>query len=216
MAEDISNNHVAKKYSIPIGIIIALSLLLVAMVVYPGGSSVDKNSMGFDWKNNYISNLFGEKAINGSPNSSRVWAIGGMFFMSIAFAIFFTGFSKRVPSKSGAWVIKYFGIAAMICTFLAVTPYHDIMVTIACTFTLVSIFYITVFVLKSKLHFFKVLSVICLLVFYMGMYIYYSGNFIRLLAVMQKLNLVIVITWMLSLQFLTDVSDFQSKKIPAQ
>jgi len=216
MAENISNNHVVKKYSTLIGIIIALCLLFIAMMVYPGGSRADKNSVGFDWKNNFISNLFGENAINGSPNTSRVWAIGGMFFLSIAFAIFFAGFSKRIPSKSGAWVIKYFGIAAMICTFLVVTRYHDIMVTIACTFTLVSIFYITVFVLKSKLHFFKVLSVICMLVFYIAMYIYYSGNFIQLLAILQKLDLIIVVIWMLSLQFFTSVNDFQPTKIPVQ
>ena len=185
-------------------------------MVYPGGSRADKNSVGFDWKNNYISNLFGETAINGSHNSSRVWAVSGMLFLSITFAIFFTQFSKRIASKSAARVIKYFGIAAMICTFLVVTPYHDTMITIACTLTLVSMFYITVFVFKSKLHFFKILSVICLLVFYTAMYIYYSGNFVQLLPVMQKLDLTIVIIWMLSLQFLTHVNDFQPKKIPVQ
>jgi hypothetical protein len=215
MAENISNDHVAKKYSTLIGIIIAVSLLLIATMVYPGGSRADKNSVGFDWQNNYISNLFGETAINGSHNSSRVWAISGMFFLSITFAIFFAGFSKRIALKSAARVIKYFGIAAMICTFLVVTPYHDTMVTIACTFTLVSIFYITVFVFKSKLRFFKILSFVCLLVFYTAMYIYYTGNFVQLLPIMQKLDLTILISWMLALQFLTDVNDFQSKKIPA-
>jgi len=76
-------------------------------------------------------------------------------------------------------------------------------------------FYITVFVFKSKLHFFKILSVICLVVFYTAIYIYYSGNFIQMLLIMQKLDLTIVIIWMLSLQFFTDRNDFQPKKIPA-
>src|SRR5215467_9396490 len=150
MHENISNNRFASKYSTLVGIIIAVSLLLIAIMVYPGGSGADKNSVGFDWKNNFISNLFGEKAINGSHNSSRIWAVGGMLFLSITFAIFFATFSKRIASKSAGRVIKYFGIAAMICTFLVVTPYHDTMVTIACTLTLVSMFYITVFVFKSK------------------------------------------------------------------
>ena len=103
----------------------------------------------------------------------------------------------------------------MICTFLVVTPYHDTMITIACTLTLVSMFYITVFVFKSKLHFFKILSVICLLVFYTAMYIYYSGNFVQLLPAMRKLDLTIVIIWMVSLQFFTDINDFQPKKTAA-
>jgi len=216
MAENSSSDNIAKKYSTLIGIVIVLSLLSIAIIVYPGGSRADKYSVGFDWKNNYISNLFGEDAINGYHNSSRLWAISAMFFLSITFSIFFVAFSKRIASKSAARVIKYFGIAAMICTFLVVTPYHDTMITIACTLTLVSMFYITVFVFKSKLHFFKILSVVCLLVFYSAMYIYYTGNFIGLLPIMQKLDLTIVITWMLSLQFFTDVNDFQPKKILAQ
>jgi hypothetical protein len=216
MTDNISNNHLAKKYPTLIGIIVAVSLLFIAVMVYPGGSRADKNSVGFDWKNNYISNLFGKTAINGSHNSSRVWAITGMLFLSITFALFFADFSKRIASKGAARVIKYFGIAAMISTFLVVTPYHDTMITIACTLTLVSMFYITVFVFKSNLHFFKIVSVIFLLVFYTAMYIYYSGNFVRLLPIMQKLDLIIVIIWMLSLQFFTDVNDFQPKKIPVQ
>src|SRR5215470_11021119 len=136
MPENISNNRFASKYSTLVGIIIAVSLLLIAIMVYPGGSRADKSSVGFDWKNNYISNLFAETAINGSPNSSRVWAICGMLFLSITFAIFFAAFSKRIPSKGAGRVIKYFGIAAMISTFLVVTPYHDTMVTVACTLTL--------------------------------------------------------------------------------
>jgi len=70
MAENISNNHIAKRYSTLFAIILAVSLLLIAIMVYPGGSRADKNSVGFDWKNNYVSNLFTETAINGSHNLS--------------------------------------------------------------------------------------------------------------------------------------------------
>jgi len=55
-----------KKHSVLPGIIISLSLLVIATFYYPGGSQFDKSSVGYDWKNNYISNLFGEKAINGA------------------------------------------------------------------------------------------------------------------------------------------------------
>ena len=140
-----------KKYSILLGIIISISLLLIATLYYPGGSQFDKTSIGYDWKNNYISNLFSEKAVNGSDNTSRFWAIGGMIFLSASFAIFFIEFSKKIPAKGAAKIIKYFGASAMLFTFLIVTPLHDIMITIASTMTLVSIFYITVFVFKSML-----------------------------------------------------------------
>lgn len=41
-----------RQYSILLGIIISLLLLLVATLYYPGGSQYDKNSVGYDWKNN--------------------------------------------------------------------------------------------------------------------------------------------------------------------
>jgi hypothetical protein len=37
----------------------------VATLYYPGGSQYDKNSVGYDWKNNYLSYLFDAKAVNG-------------------------------------------------------------------------------------------------------------------------------------------------------
>ena len=155
-----------KKYSVLIGIIIATLLLLIAISLYPGGSFFDKNSIGFEWSKNFISNLFAAKAINGLDNPSRIWADSGMIFLAVSFAIFFVRFSKKIPIKSAANVIKYLGVAAMFFKFLIVTPLHDIMVTISSTLYLVCIFYITVFILKSKLHFLKVLCIICLIIFY--------------------------------------------------
>ena len=146
-----------KKYSILPGIIISTTLLVVSTRYYPGGSQYDKNSIGYDWKNNYLSNLFGEKAVNGSDNASRLWAISGMLFLCVSFALFFIEFSKKISSKGAAKIIRYFGVGAMTFAFLAVTPFHDTMITIASTLALISMFYITVFVFKSKLHFFKIL-----------------------------------------------------------
>src|SRR2546429_602853 len=72
-----------KKYSVLLGIIVSISLLLIATMVYPGGSLFNKDSIGFDWSKNFISNLFGAKAVNGADNPSRVWADTGMIFLSV-------------------------------------------------------------------------------------------------------------------------------------
>ena len=66
-----------KKYAVIIGIIISSLLLLVSSLKYPGGSQYDKFANGFDWKHNYICNLFDEFAVNGDYNASRYWAIAG-------------------------------------------------------------------------------------------------------------------------------------------
>ena len=203
-----------RKYSILIGIVISLLLLFVSTLYYPGGSQYDMNSTGYDWVNNYLSNLFSEKAVNGSQNLSRPWAVGGMFFLSISFALFFIEFSKNIPDKGASRVIKYFGACAMIFAFLAVTPYHDTMITIADTLALVIIFYITIFTFKSKLYFSETLSVLCMLSGYGCTYIYYTRSYLEVLPIAQKVFLAISILWILWLSYFTNREDFQTVKKP--
>lgn len=197
-----------KKYSVLIGITASLLLLFIAMMVYPGGSMFDKNSVGFDLTKNFISNLFGAKAVNGSDNPARYWADAGMIMLAVSFAIFFMRFSEKIPQKSAANVIKYAGAGGMIFMFLIVTPLHDVMVTIASTLFLLSIFYITVFILKSKLHVFKVLCVMSMLIFYFTLYLYGSGNF-TYLPIMQKVTTLNMIILILLLEYFTTKEDFE-------
>ena len=196
-----------KKYSVLIGIIISISLILVATMVYPGGSMFDKNSTGFSWKKNFISNLFSAKAINGADNASRIWADAGMIFLSASFALFFVNFSKKIPVKSASRIIKYMGAAGMLFTFLIVTPLHDIMVTISVILFLVSIFYITVFILMSRLHLFKFVCVIGLLIIYYTLYLYGSGNFVYL-PITQKITFASKVILILCLEYFTSADDF--------
>ncbi|MEO7835513.1 MAG: hypothetical protein ABIR50_09345 [Ginsengibacter sp.] len=196
-----------QKHSVLLGIIISIVLLVIAMSVYPGGSLADKNAVSFDWKENFISNLFGAKAVNGAYNPSRIWADIGMMFLSLSFAIFFIGYSKKIRAKGAGNVIKYFGAGGMLCTFLIVTPMHDLMVTISSTLYLVSLFYITVFIFKTKLHWFKFCCVICLLLLYATLYLYGTGHW-NFLAIMQKITLASSILLILGLQYFTKKEDF--------
>lgn len=201
-----------KRYSVLIGIVTSLSLLLMATLYYPGGSQFDKTSIGFDWRSNYISNLFGEKSVNGSDNSARFWAIAGMISLSASFAVFFYNFSKKIPEKSAASVIKYAGAGGMLFTFLIVTPLHDTMITIASTMFLLSIFYITVFVFRSRLHLFKFLCTACLLIFYGMLFLFGSGIYRWFLPTMQKITLATAIILALGLEYFTGKEDFLHNK----
>jgi hypothetical protein len=201
-----------KKYSVLVGAIISVLLIVIATSVYPGGSLFDKNSIGFDWTKNFISNLFAEKAINGLHNPSRIWADLGMIFLSISFAIFFINFSKKIPSKHAANIIKFLGAGNMLFTFLIVTPLHDLMVTIASTLFLVSLFYITVYILKSKLHLFKFLCISCLLIFYYTLYLYGTRGW-EWLPIMQKVTFFSSIFLILGLEYFTKKEDFEIRRI---
>ena len=201
-----------KKHSVLLGIIIALLLLFIATIQYPGGSQYSSNSVGYDWQNNYISNLFSPKAVNGLSNMSRPWAICGMLFLCASFTLFFISFSKKIPSKLSANIIKYCGIGAMLFAFLAVTPYHDLGVTVASILIVISMFYIMVFVFTTKLLFLKVLCVVCLVVSYSCNYMYYSRFHIALLPIAQKIDLLIALIWVLCLQYFTTKDDFPKRK----
>jgi hypothetical protein len=163
--------------------------------------------VGFDWTKNFISNLFDSKAVNGADNPGRVWADLGMVCLSVCFGLFFVNFSKKIPSTSAARIIKVLGVGSMLFTFLIVTPMHDLMISIASTLFLVSIFYITVYVFKSRLQWFKVFCTIALLIFYYCLYLYGSGNWDNL-PVMQKLTFGSSILLIIALDYFTSAEDF--------
>jgi hypothetical protein len=199
-----------KKYAILIGIIIGTFLLILATFHYPGGTYENVNSEGYDWVNNYISNLLRPLAVNGTENAARPYAILGVLFLTASFGVFFVKFSNRIKIKSASLVIKYLGILATILGFITVVPsMHDIMVTASSILTLLIFFYITVMVIKSKLSLMKVLSIIFLLTFYFGAYMYFTRSYLEYMPIMQKIIFLMKIVWILSLQYLTRKEDFQ-------
>jgi hypothetical protein len=199
-----------KKHSISIGIIAAICLFFISAACYPGGSQKDKNALGYDWKNNYLCNLFSEKAVNGAPNPSSIWAIVGLFILCMSFALFFYNFSTKLPSKTSVNIIKYGGIGAMFFSFLVVTPYHDLMTTLSSVCALVAIFYMTIAIFKSKRHVFKLLCVACLVVLYINNYIYYTHHGLEYLPIMQKISFIIALFLILGLDYFTTKEDFQN------
>jgi hypothetical protein len=169
---------------------------------------LNKNSIGFDWSRNFFSNLFLAKALNGSANPSRIWALIGMAFHSLAYGIFFIHTARKVNQRHAAFVLKSIGVVNMIFTFLITTPLHDIMVTVSSTLTMLGLFYISVFILKTRLHSLKFFSIGSLVVFYLTLYLYGAGDW-RMLAVMQKVTFLCFILLVLAVEYLTQFEDFQ-------
>ena len=200
-----------KKYSVLVCQIITVLFLVTAVLLYPGGSISDKNSIGFDWTKNFFSNLFLEKALNGSPNPSRFWALIGMAFNSIGYGLFFINTSKKIPQKHTELVLKCVGVFNMLFTFLIATNLHDVMVTISSTLTMIGLFYITVFVLKARLHWLKVFCIGSLLIFYLTLFLYGAGHW-GLLAVMQKVTFICFMLLVLTIEYFTKSEDFQQNK----
>lgn len=186
--------------------IISVILIVIAALAYPGGSLLDKNSVGFGWSKNFISNLFEAKAINGSENPGRIWAILGMAFQSVGYGVFFINMSKKISLRVWANVLKYIGFANILFIFLIATPYHDLG-TISIVLTLFGLFIITFFVLKSKLQLLKFCCIICLLTYYCFFFLY-GFSYLALAVVMQKVYSISSILLVLGLEYFTKYEDF--------
>ncbi len=200
------------KHCISIGIAVSIIFFIIAAAYYPGGSQNDLQWEGYNLRHNYLCHLFNEKALNGALNMpTRLWAILGMFVLCSTIAVFFHRFSTKISVPTAAKTIKYCGISSMIFAFLVSTPYHDLMTTISSVLALIAIFYMTVFIFKSKLTFFKLLSIGCIAILYLNNYIYYSQQFLAYLPVLQKISFVLVFILILSLDYFTEKEDFQEK-----
>lgn len=212
--ESLTIKQMVKKYSVLICLVISVIFIIIATLVYPGGSLLDKNSIGFDWSKNFLSNLFAPKALNGSENPGRIWALIGMAFHSVGYGIFFINMSKKIPSRQWANILKFIGATNMLLIFLIATPLHDLG-TISIILTLLGLFTITVFILKSKLHLLKFCCIICLLTFYCFFSLFGFG-YLGLAVIMQKVYNLSSMLLVLGLEYFTRYEDFIQIKSEGQ
>lgn len=187
------------KASITSCLFLGVILFYLSTLHYPGGSNWNKNTIGFDWRYNYITNLFNPIAVNGESNGSVPWAIAAMFILCTGFALFFIETSQKITTPTSSRIIKWGGTLSMLFAFLAVTPWHDLMVTISNVLVMLSLFYITVHLFRSKLYMIGLLSAACLGAIYAGSTMYYTQLWLDWLPVAQKTVFTLKIILILSL-----------------
>lgn len=195
-----------KKYSVLICMVTSVLLIVIATLAYPGGSVLDKNSIGFHWSKNFLSNLFARTAINGSENPGWVWALIGMAFHSVGYGLFFINMSKKISLRPWAVIFKIIGAANILFIFLIATPLHDLG-TLSIILTLIGLFIITVFTLKSKLHLLKFCCISCLLTYYCFFFLFGSG-YMDWAVIMQKVYILCSMLVVLGLEYFTRSEDF--------
>lgn len=195
-------------------LVTSVVLIVIASLAYPGGSLHDKYSTGFQWSKNFLSNLFATKAVNGSDNPGWIWALIGMAFHSVGYGIFFINMSKKIASEQWATILKIIGAVNIVFIFLIATPLHDLG-TISIILTLLGLFTITVFVLKSKLHLLKFCCIICLLTYYC-FFSFFGLGYLGLSIIMQKVYIISSMLLVLGLEYFTKYEDFKQIKLGEQ
>lgn len=182
------------------GILIFTGLYIYAASLYPGGSQADLNSTRFDWINNYWCNLMNENGMNGLENPARPIAIFAMIILCSSLALFFLQFAKYYVEK-GIWrlTIQIAGTLSMTSAMLIFTEYHDLLTTISSVFGVLVVVGIFRTIYKSDMKAFKVIAIVCVLLLGVNNFIYYSGNSIEYLPLLQKITFALVLAWIVGL-----------------
>ena len=115
-----------------IGILSFTVLYVYSTNLYPGGSSANLISPGFDWVHNYWCNLMNTKAINGIINRARPYAIASLIILCGSLVVFFYQFAEYA-TENNFWkkAIKFTGTLSMLFGVLIFTKYHDLMTIIS-------------------------------------------------------------------------------------
>jgi hypothetical protein len=179
------------------GIAAALALIAVAASRYPGGTTDSATTVGYSWAHNFISALFGDRALNGAPNPVRLVATVAMFVLCVSIAIVFQRLSTRFPSQRRRKTIQIAGIGTAVYSFLIVTRMHDLMVDIGLLFTFVAILATTQGLYIARRRFLFVWGAGCFSLTAAAATMYYGHLFYEFLPVVQKVTLISSIAWLL-------------------
>ncbi len=183
-----------------LGILVFIVLYIYAASVYPGGSPIDPNSIGFDWFENLWCNLMREKAINGQVNPAQRVSLVALVLLASSMILFFVLFAiyfeKRLIWKR---IIIVTGVISMVSSVFVFTSYHDIMTSILSLSGLIGISSILRALHKNKMTFFIVFGVICIILIALNNLFYYNTAFNDYLAVIQQINFILVLSWTVGL-----------------
>ena len=178
------------------GFCLYVLLYLVAAYLYPGGSEVDRNSVGFSWMHNYWCDLLAQNAENGLPNTARTIAITAMavLCLSIALYSYFVPHLLDLP-KWTTTVISASGILSMgVLAFLTVGN-HDTVINASVALGLLSMALTLWGMFHLRLWGFIIFGIICLLLALLNTYVYYSKSWIGALPVIQKISFLAFLLW---------------------
>lgn len=198
------------------GALIFAFLYVVATFLYPGGSQVDKNSIGFSWRNNYWCNLLNDNAINGQPNPAKPLAMTGMFVLCLTLAFFWFLFPRHTNLKRKLKLaIQISGILAMATAFFLFTNInHDLVTNLASIFGLIATVGTFIGLYKTKWFGLFAFGLLNILLVGLNNYVYYTKGLIVYLPVIQKISFATFLIWVCCINI--NIYLEQRKQLPTE
>lgn len=173
-----------------LGTIIFVMVYIIATFFYPGGSQVDKNSIGFSWINNYWCNLLNENAINGQHNPAKPIAMAGMLVLCLTLTFFWFLFPRYINiGKFAKRTIQISGTLSMTIAFLLFTDInHDLITNLASFFGFIATVGTFIGLYKTKWYGLFAFGLLNILFVGLNNYVYYNKELIIYLPVIQKIS----------------------------
>lgn len=183
------------------GSVIFVVLYIFASLLYPGGSQVDKNAVGFSWINNYWCNLLNETAINGQHNPAKPVALTGMFILCVTLAFFWYIFPIQIKTnKTLQRVIQFSGTLAMAIASLLFTHLnHDLVTNLASLFGAIATTGTLISIYKNKLLGLFKLGLLNIFLVGINNLFYYNKDLIVHLPLIQKISFATFLLWVCSI-----------------
>ena len=195
-----SNKHHLWKHLPTVGILLFAVLYVYSASLYPGGSQMNLDSVGFDWVNNYWCDLMHFESANGQPNPAEPYAVFAMILLCISVLAFFFRVSNiLIHNKKWRLAIQISGTLSMLFAALIFTRFHNQMIILASLFGLIPVFGIIRGIARSDLFFYKITSLICILLLFLNNLLYYTDSYLNILPLLQKITFVIVLLWVIGL-----------------
>lgn len=195
-----STAYKASRFLPTIGIIAYVVLYIIAAKLYPGGSRVYPDTVGFDWTNNYWCHLISNNSINGAPNIAQPIAHAGMVILGVSMGIFFFQFPSyfilKAPWRS---IVRVAGITGSFFSMLIMSDYHDFTSVIASVFGALAIVGIFFGLKRRGLIHFIWTGAFCVLLIALNGYVYFTENYVEWLPIIQKVTFAVVLFWMICL-----------------
>tara|TARA_B100000579_G_scaffold299637_1_gene249633 strand:+ start:392 stop:1069 length:678 start_codon:yes stop_codon:yes gene_type:complete len=89
------------------GILVFISLCVIAMIYYPGGTIIDSTTVGYLFFYNFFSNLGEWTAKNGEPNFLSAYLFNtSMLVLALSYSLFYFNFLKVIISRSKNILLK--------------------------------------------------------------------------------------------------------------
>lgn len=183
-----------------LGIGIFIVLYVIAALLYPGGSSVDRDAEGFSWIHNYWCDLLSKWAKNGQPNAAWPVALTAMITLCLSLSLFWFFVPGLLNTgKHHYGIVQLSGIASMMLAIFIFTNYHDFIINAAVFFGVVALSGTYVALYRSKAYKTLAFGVFCLILVLLNGYIYYTKYLIFILPLLQKVTFFLYLLWILSI-----------------